>query len=97
MSLISFYQTFGGTLSLSVAQNIFTSSLREGLARVAPTVDVEKVLNAGAMGFRDVVQPSDIVAVTRAYDMGLRRIAYLAAARSLGCFCILFGVWAGTS
>ncbi|KAH6723201.1 major facilitator superfamily transporter [Leptodontidium sp. MPI-SDFR-AT-0119] len=89
--------TFGGTLSLSVAQNIFTSSLREGLARVAPTVDVEKVLNAGAMGFRDVVQPSDIVAVTRAYDMGLRRIAYLAAARSLGCFCILFGVWAGTS
>ncbi|KAH9220199.1 major facilitator superfamily domain-containing protein [Leptodontidium sp. 2 PMI_412] len=84
--------TFGGTLSLSVAQNIFTSSLREGLARFAPTVDVEKVLNAGAMGFRDVVQPSDIVAVTRAYDMGLRRIAYLAAALSLGCFVFVWGM-----
>ncbi|KAE9367423.1 major facilitator superfamily transporter [Stipitochalara longipes BDJ] len=92
MSLISFCQTFGGTLSLSIAQNVFTSSLREGLARYAPTVDIEKVLNAGAMGFRDVVQPSEIVAVTRAYDMGLKRIFYLAVALSLGCFTFVWGM-----
>ncbi|KAH7374212.1 major facilitator superfamily transporter [Cadophora sp. MPI-SDFR-AT-0126] len=92
MSLISFCQTFGGTLSLSVAQNIFTCSLREGLARFAPTVDVEKVLNAGATGFRDVVQPSDVFAVTRAFDMSLRRIFYLAAALSLGCFTFVWGM-----
>src|SRR4051794_18940012 len=86
MSLISFCQSFGGTLSLSLAQNVFTSSLREGLKRFAPLVDVEKVLDAGATGFRDVIRPSDVAGVIRAYDLGLRRIFYLAAALSVGCF-----------
>lgn len=92
MSLISFCQTFGGTLSLSLAQNVFTSSLREGLKTFAPLVDVEKVLDAGATGFRDVVRPGEVAGVIRAYDFGLRRIFYLAAALSVGCFVFAWGM-----
>lgn len=92
MSLISFCQTFGGTLSLSIAQNVFSSNLRKGIARFAPAVDAEKVLNAGAMGFRDVVPPSEIFAVTQAYDMALKRIFQLAIILSLGCLGFVWGM-----
>jgi hypothetical protein len=80
ISLIAFCQSFGGSMFLTFAQVIFSYSLLDGLRRFAPTVDIPKVIDAGAAGLRNVVQPEDLAGVIEAYNLSFTREFYLAAA-----------------
>lgn len=79
MSLVAFCQSFGGSMFLTFAQVIFSHSLVDGLKKFAPTVDVQTVIDAGAAGLRDVVQPEELPGVIEAYNLSFTREFYFVA------------------
>ncbi len=50
LALVVFAQTFGGAIFLTIAQTIFTNSLRDKMIEYLPNTDVRPILAAGATG-----------------------------------------------
>ena len=90
MSLIAFCQSFGGSIFLTFAQVIFSDSLVDGLNKFAPRVDINKVIDAGATGLRNIVQPEELPGVIEAYNLSFTREFYLAAAAYIA---MIFSAW----
>ena len=90
MSLIAFCQSFGGSIFLTLAQVIFNGSLVDGLKRFAPTANINEVIDAGAAGLRNVVQPGELPGVIEAYNLSFTREFYLAAAAYVA---MIFSAW----
>ena len=63
-----FFNTLGGALSVSIAQNIFSNTLVRKLPVYAPDVDVARVIAAGATHFRDFLTPEQLPGVLLAYN-----------------------------
>ena len=93
MALLVFSQTFGGAIFLTIAQSIFSDSLVSRLQVYAPTLNIDKILHAGASGFRDVVSEQDLPGVLLAYSDSFDRVIYLALASSVGV--VVFGLGMG--
>ena len=92
MALIMFSSTFGGALFLSFSDTIFTNSLVTLIAKYAPAVNPQAVVNAGATGFRSVVSGNDLANVLIAYAMSVDRVFYLPAGAAVGCFVFAWGI-----
>jgi hypothetical protein len=92
MSVVAFCQTIGGTLFLTFAQTIFSSSLIDGLKEYAPTVNPEVVITAGATAFRQVVKPEEVAGVLTAYNLGIDRNLYLATGATAATFVFCWGM-----
>ncbi|EGP91874.1 unnamed protein product [Zymoseptoria tritici ST99CH_3D1] len=65
-----FFNSLGGAISVSIAQNIFSNTLIEEMPKLAPAVDVMKVISAGATGIRaeGVVPEGSLPGVVLAYN-----------------------------
>jgi hypothetical protein len=92
MSLIMFSQTFGGAVFLSLAETIFSNSLRSELPRYAPSINPEVVIAAGATAIWDAVTKNELAGVLIAYSKSVDRVFYLAAGAAVGCFCFAWGM-----
>lgn len=92
MSLLVFSSTLGGALFLSFADTIFTNSLQSLLPNDAPTVSVEKVINAGAYGIRHAVSKSALPGVLRAYAQSIDDVFYMCTALAIACFVFSWGM-----
>ncbi|KAL8920065.1 MAG: hypothetical protein Q9172_004650 [Xanthocarpia lactea] len=57
VSLIVLAQTLGGTISLSAADTIFTTSLSLGIANAVPQLEQSTALNSGATTLRNLIPP----------------------------------------
>ncbi|KAF8173806.1 major facilitator superfamily protein [Mycena galopus ATCC 62051] len=79
-SLIMFFQTLGGALFVSVAQNVFTNKLKDGLASQVPGLNPAIVLSAGATSLRDAVDAQYLPAVISAYNDALVSGFYVSVA-----------------
>ncbi|KAL3962757.1 hypothetical protein ACCO45_004280 [Purpureocillium lilacinum] len=87
MSMSIFCQYMGGAVFLSLANVIFSSSLRSELPIEAPGVDPRLIVEAGAYAVRDVGIPADLLpGVLRAYCTSVNRVFYLASAVSVLLF-----------
>ncbi|KAF7290398.1 Major facilitator superfamily transporter [Mycena chlorophos] len=78
-TLLIFLQTIGGALFVSVAQNVFTNKLVEGLAGI-PGIDPEIVVKTGATTLRDAVPAQYIPAVLQVYNRALVSAFYVSVA-----------------
>lgn len=86
VSLMFFGQQLGGTVFVSVGQNILSSRLISGLAEAKiPGLDPGIVINAGATNIRNVVQPEYLGAVLQAYNHALIMVYHVA----VGTSCVL--------
>jgi energy-converting hydrogenase Eha subunit E len=86
VSLIFFGQQLGGTVFVSVGQNILSSRLISGLAEAKiPGLDPGIAVNAGATNIRNVVQPEYLGAVLQAYNHALTTVYHVA----VGTSCVL--------
>jgi MFS family permease len=74
-ALISFFRCFGGAVGISIAQNIFSSSLRNQLRQI-PGVDANSLITAGAGNLSGSVTPTLLEAVREAYCYAVTR-AYI--------------------
>lgn len=77
-SLTFFAQSLGGSLGLSIGNNIFTSSLSQHLKKI-PGVDAASVIKGGATRVRDIVPVELLGSVLQAYDTSVTNVFILAA------------------
>ncbi|KAL4908419.1 hypothetical protein BDW74DRAFT_100506 [Aspergillus multicolor] len=87
MAIMTCAQTFGGAIFLAVGEVIFAQALRAKIPQYAPSVSVDRVIEVGATGFRDVVSVQDLPGVLMAYAGSIDRVFYLNVALS----CVQFG------
>lgn len=87
VSLIVLAQTLGGTVSLSAADTIFTTSLISGIRRSVPQVDQSTILNSGATSLRESIPAEYLDAVLFHYNKAVVNTWYLSLA--LACASII--------
>ncbi|KAF2097192.1 putative aflatoxin efflux pump, partial [Rhizodiscina lignyota] len=78
LALVMFSQQLGGSVFLSVGQNIFSSKLVDSLTGVAG-LDAEGLVNTGATDLRRIVPPSELNTAVNAYSYALTRVFILTA------------------
>lgn len=66
-----FFNTLGGAISVSIAQNIFSNTLKQQLPKLAPTVDPRVIVAAGATHIREAVRPGQLAGVLLAYNKAI--------------------------
>src|SRR5271170_7022421 len=69
--VVIFCQFLGGAIFLAIAESLFTSRLVSEIAANAPSVDAQAVINAGAEAVATVVDPGNLAAVIRAYNVAI--------------------------
>lgn len=70
-AVLIFLQTLGGALFVSVAENVFTNKLVDGVIQNAPGLDPRFVLTTGATNIQSVTPLQYLAGVTRAYNDAL--------------------------
>jgi hypothetical protein len=79
-ALIMFLQSIGGSVFVSIAQNVFENKLVSGIRHDVPSVDPGIVLRAGATSLKDAVAPAVVDAVIFVYNQALVSAFYVATA-----------------
>ena len=92
MALLMFSQALGGAMFLSFSSTIFTNSLRNLIPQYAPGVDPQAIVDAGAIGFRNLVKGDDLNNVLVAYALSVDRVFYLVSAAAICCFIFGWGM-----
>lgn len=87
-----FCQALGPAIALALYNVIFDASLKMELAQRAPNVDAQAIINAGATGYRSLVQPGDLSAVLKAYANSVDRVFFLVAALAACCSIFVWGM-----
>ena len=90
-ALAIFFNTLGGAISISVAQNIFTNTLVQQIPIHAPGVNAATIIAAGATHVREISPPDQLAGVLVAYDMAVTRAIILPiAVGGIAFLCSLF-------
>ncbi|OJJ56203.1 hypothetical protein ASPSYDRAFT_34192 [Aspergillus sydowii CBS 593.65] len=92
MAILTFCQTFGGSVFLAVANVIFSEGLKSQIPRYAPNVHPDVVIAAGATGFRQTVAGDDLVGVLKGYSRAVGWAFYLVAALCVVSFASGWGM-----
>lgn len=79
-AIVVFFQTLGGALFVSIANNIWSNRLLSGLAEVVPELDSNVVLEAGATSLKNVIEAELYPAVLQVYNDALVGTFYVATA-----------------
>lgn len=81
-SIITFMQTLGGALFISVSQNVFTNKLVEYVGQYVPGLNPMVVLGTGATAIQHDIAPDQLPGVTLAYNDALTQTFIVFAALS---------------
>ncbi|RDW58701.1 hypothetical protein BP6252_13177 [Coleophoma cylindrospora] len=92
MALVTFSQSFGAALFLSLGETIYSNSFGSLIHEYAPSVNATEVMDAGATGFRSFVSGADLESVLIAYAKSIDRVFYMAAGLAAGCFIFAWGM-----
>lgn len=85
---VMFIQMLGGSIFVSVAQNIFTNQLISNVSALnIPNFDPQVIVSAGATGLRSVVESQYLSEVLVAYNDALVKVFHIALIMS--CLSIL--------
>ena len=85
-AMAMFFQTFGGALFVSVAQNIFDNRLIKNIIQDAPHVDPAIILRVGATSLKNQIDPRYLAQVQQAYNDALTHTWYISVA--MACLSI---------
>jgi hypothetical protein len=78
MAMQFFMQQLGGAVFLSVAQNVFATSLVNSLSGVAG-LDAQAIVNTGTVDLRTAVPADEVDTVINAYNRSITRTFLIAA------------------
>lgn len=91
-SILTFVQTLGGTICLSVAQSVFQNRLIQNLLRSLSSENAALVLSGGATGFRNNMPKTLLPPIMAAYNDAVMQALYVAVATGsisiLGPICM---------
>ena len=68
-----FFNSLGGAIAISIAQNIFSNTLTQQLPIRAPLVNPLLVMGAGATSLRTAIPPDLLPGVLEAYAIAIQR------------------------
>ena len=89
-----FFNSLGGALSISIAQNIFANSLVKEIPKYAPGLDPQVLLMAGATNIRKVVPPELLQGVLEGYNKSVTNSYILSiACGGLAVLCCALFEW----
>lgn len=71
-----FFNSLGGALSISIAQNIFSNGLYTNIPKFAPGISAKYIIEVGSTHLRQAVSPADLPGVLHAYMLALNQ-AYI--------------------
>ena len=89
---VMFFNSLGGAIAISIAQNIFVNSLASEIPKYAPGLDPKIVIDAGATYVRNVVPSSILPQVLEAYTKAITNAFILAIAMAGLAFLVSFGM-----
>ncbi|KAI4912936.1 hypothetical protein J4E90_006344 [Alternaria incomplexa] len=89
---VMFFNSLGGALSISIAQNIFVNTLAKEVPRYALGFDARIVANAGATNLRNVVPAEILPGVLHGYNNAIVTAFILAIATSSVAFFVSLGM-----
>lgn len=92
MALTVFTQNLGASITISIANTIFDTSLRHQLVQRAPGVDADAIVAAGATEFRSFVGSDDMHNVLAAYATSVDRVFYFAVGLCVASFACAWGM-----
>ncbi|KAL5500840.1 hypothetical protein ACEPAH_9227 [Sanghuangporus vaninii] len=93
-AIILFCTTFGGSISISVAETIFTNTLINQVPKHSQGVDGHVIASSGATTFRQIIPSDQLQGVLEAYMYALQRTFILPIVASALSFIIsLFMEW----
>jgi hypothetical protein len=89
-----FFNTLGGAISISIAQNIFSNTLIKEIPQYTTGVNPAKIIAAGATHIREVTPKSQLAGVLTAYNIAVTRSFILPiACAGLAFLCSLLFEW----
>jgi hypothetical protein len=89
-----FFNTLGGAMSISIAQNIFSNTLIKEIPKYTKGVDPAKIIAAGATHIREVTPKSQLAGVLMAYNLAVTRSFILPiACAGFAFLCSLLFEW----
>jgi hypothetical protein len=89
-----FFNSLGGAIAISIAQNIFANGLKTQLPLDAPGVDPQIVISAGATYLRGVISAAQLPGVLQAYMAALQQAFVISiAVGGIGMICACFVEW----
>ena len=91
-AIIMFFNSLGGAISISIAQNVFSNSLIKEIPKLAPGVDPHAIVASGATHLREIVPANMLHAVLVAYTWAIDRAFILPIATASAAFVISFFV-----
>ena len=92
-ALAIFFNSLGGALSISIAQNIFSNTLTQQIPKHTSGVDPAIIIGAGATNVRDprISPPDQLAGILLAYNEAVTRALIVPiAVGGLSFFCSLF-------
>ena len=92
IAFVIFTQALGPTITLSLFNVLFLTSLRTQIIQHAPHASAAAIIGLGATGFRSIVSPEDLPGVLIAYATSINRVFYLAAGLAAACGVSLWGM-----
>ncbi|KAJ5166138.1 uncharacterized protein N7482_004919 [Penicillium canariense] len=93
-AIVMFAQTLGGSIFISVAQNVFQNQLFQNLRVDAPSANAAELVSAGATMLRSVVSGPVLERVLVAYNDAITQTFYVAVAMgALSLFGPIFIEW----
>lgn len=81
-AVVTFFQFFGSSFMLAIAQTLFGNLLRGALGKYVPNLDADTIIRNGATDLAGVVPVGDIGLVKLAYNDAITKTLILAAACS---------------
>ena len=89
---VMFFNTLGGAVSISVAQNIFVNTLGKEIPKYVPGFNSKMVADAGATNIRQVVPAQLLPGILQAYNKAIVTAFLLAIATSGIAFFVSLGM-----
>ncbi|KIX04776.1 uncharacterized protein Z518_05646 [Rhinocladiella mackenziei CBS 650.93] len=86
-----FFNSLGGAISISIAQNIFSNSLVQQIPKYTTGVNPAVIILAGATHIREVTPPSQLAGVLYAYNIAVTNSYILAIACASIAFLLSLG------
>ncbi|PQE33929.1 major facilitator superfamily transporter protein [Rutstroemia sp. NJR-2017a WRK4] len=93
---VSFFQSLGGALFVSVCQTLFQNGLLSGISENAPQLDPEIFLHSGATEIRQILaslgQEDALNGILKAYVLALSHCYWVTTACAIASFVIVCGL-----
>ncbi|KAF2731180.1 MFS general substrate transporter [Polyplosphaeria fusca] len=91
-AMVMFFNSLGGAISISIAQNIFVNSLAREIPKYAPGMDPQVVIKVGATYVRQVVPKQLLAGVLEAYTKAIDSAFIVAIATAGLAFFVSLGM-----